>query len=309
MTDAAPQQQGKESRKKTSFIRKLLYGILALALGVAVATTAGRFFSGDLGDSREKIAVVEVEGIIVDSRDPIRLLSKYHKDDAIKGIILRIDSPGGMVGPSQEIYEEVRKIVKEGRKKIYVSFGALAASGGYYIAAPADFIVSNPGTITGSIGVIMTFANSTELMGKIGIRPEVIKSGRFKDLGTSIRPMDLQDRKVLQGVVDDVFQQFVEAVAEGRKMDPEEVKKLADGRIYSGRQAYKLKLVDHLGGLEETIAQLGKALGIVGRPHVVMEKKKASLLDWALNSKTPAKLFDTIKPNPSPALQYLWAPG
>ncbi len=284
-----------------------MYGILAAALTLAIATTAGRYFSGDLDSSREKIAVVEVEGVIVDAREPIRQLREYSEDEAIKGIILRINSPGGMVGPSQEIYDEVRKIVKAGRKKVYASFGALAASGGYYIAAPTDFIVSNPGTITGSIGVIMTFANSKELMDKIGIRPEVVKSGRFKDLGTSIRPMDLQDRKILQGVVDDVYQQFVEAVAEGRKMDSEQVKKLADGRIYSGRQAYKLKLVDHLGGLEETIAQLGKTLGIEGRPHVVMEQKKVSLMNWLLNSKTPAnKLFETIKPNPSPSLQYLW---
>jgi len=182
------------------------------------------------------------------------------------------------VGPSQEIYEEVRKI--RGKKVVVASMGALAASGGYYIACGADKIFANPGTITGSIGVIMQFVNVKDLIEKIGVKGFVIKSGSFKDTGSPVREMSPEERKLLQSVIDNVHSQFVNAVAEGRKLPREDVLAIADGRILSGEQAKELGLVDVLGNQEDAVAEAGKMAKIEGEPRVVtIPKKKFSILD------------------------------
>ena len=255
--------------------------------------------------SRQKIGVVEVKGMITDASDTIRQLTKYRKDRSIKGVVLRIDSPGGAVAPSQEIYAEVLRF-KQSKKKIFASMGSVAASGGYYIASAADQIIANPGTLTGSIGVIMTFANVEQLMSKVGLRPETIKSGKFKDTGSPTRPMLPEERKLLQSVIDDVYGQFADAVAEGRKMDVEKVKALADGRIYTGKQAFDLKLVDSLGGLEDTIRLLAEAVDIKGEPKIIQEKPAFSFLEWLLQSSLPERFMGSIAPLNFPLMQYLW---
>jgi protease-4 len=226
----------------------------------------------------EKVAVLPVTGLISDSEATIEQLKKFAKDDSIKAIVIRINSPGGGVGPSQEIYEEVKKL--KGKKIVLSSMGALAASGGYYIACGTQKIYANPGTITGSIGVLMNFVNVKELIEKIGLKGMVVKSGAFKDIGSPVREMKPEERELLQGVIDNVHSQFIAAVAEGRKMDRDNVAKLADGRIFSGEQAKALGLVDALGNLEDAVADAGKLAKITGEPRVVTpSKKKLSILE------------------------------
>ena len=225
--------------------------------------------------SGECVGIVEVKGLIVDSREIIEQLHDFMDNQKVKAIVLRIDSPGGVVGPTQEIYEEVRKIAAG--KKVVASMGSVAASGGYYIAAPASMIFANPGTVTGSIGVLMKVSNIEGLLGKIGLKSYVLKSGRFKDSGSPVRTMTSGDRDVLQGVIESMHRQFVKAVAEGRKMQVSEVAGIADGRIFSGEQAMGAKLVDRLGNLQAAIAEAGKMAGIKGEPEVIYPPEKRKL--------------------------------
>jgi len=250
----------------------------------------------------EKVAVVRIEGPIMDSKNTVDEIKSYVKDAAIKALVLRIDSPGGAVAPSQEIYDEVKKAIQ--KKKVVVSMGSVAASGGYYIAAPANRIIANPGTLTGSIGVIMEIPNIEGLMNKIGVKTQVIKSGRHKDIASVFRAMDREEKAILQGVLDDVHEQFIKAIADGRKIPFEEVKKIADGRIFTGKQALEARLVDELGTLEDAIAAAGKLAGIKGEPEVVSKKEKFSIVD-ILRGKFPKELSDVF---PAVKIKYLLAP-
>jgi len=218
----------------------------------------------------EKIALVRIEGIILDSEEIIEELQQYRDDDAVKAILLRIDSPGGAVVPSQEIYDEVLKIKAE--KRVVASMGSLAASGGYYIASAADRIVASPGTLTGSIGVIMEMMNFHGLLEKVGVEGMVIKSGENKDIGSPFRKMTDAERALMQGVLDDVHTQFMDAVAVGRSLDRAAVQSLADGRIFTGRQAMAVGLVDDLGGLQDAIEITAEMVGIVGKPEIIESK-------------------------------------
>ncbi len=273
---------------------------------MVVSSVIGSFFSDGILESDNQIAIVEIQGMITGSRVTVRQLRDFQHNPKVKGIILRINSPGGGVGPSQEIYNAVTRIREEGRKKIFASLGSVAASGGYYIASAADTIFANPGTLTGSIGVIMAFSNIQDLIEKIGIRPEVIKSGAFKDVGSPVRPISSEERKLLQNLVDDVHQQFVEDVAKGRNLPIQDVQRLADGRVYTGRQAYELKMVDHLGGLQDAIDLLATQAGIEGTPQIVQEEEKMPFLDWLLQSSFKKNLTETLSPYSYPSLQFLW---
>jgi protease-4 len=236
------------------------------------AGTSTRFAFG------EKIAIVEIRGVIAQSSGIIDEIHQYLEDDGVKAIILRIDSPGGGVGPSQEIHREVLK-VKE-KKKIVTSMGSVAASGGYYIACASDLIVANPGTITGSIGVLMEFTNIEELFKKIGIKGVVLKSGEHKDIGSPFREMTYEEKRIIQEVIDNVHQQFIKAVAQGRKLDCSKVTQIADGRILTGEQAKQLGLVDRIGNLDDAIDAAAKLVGIEGKPDIVYPRKKFSI--WEL---------------------------
>lgn len=251
---------------------------------------------------RSRVALVSIEGPIVDSMDVVKEIKEHAKDRSIKAIILRIDSPGGAVGPSQEIYEEVKKASAE--KHIVVSMGSIAASGGYYVASPADMIFANPGTLTGSIGVIMEIPNLEGLMTKIGVRTEVIKSGKHKDMASAFRKMEKEDRDILQGVLDNVHEQFIRAVAEGRKLTVDSIRPIADGRIFTGEQAKGLKLVDELGTLEDAIRKAAELAGISGEPEVVSKKDKLSFLEM-LRSGFPKEIADMF---PSVKIKFLYAP-
>jgi protease-4 len=256
----------------------VLFSVLILfALSVKIAATI--IGSGNtVLSSKEGIGLVEVKGMILDSKETIRQLRYFLKQDSVKAVVLRVDSPGGIVAPSQEIYAEVKKFAA--RKKIIVSMGSLAASGGYYISAPATMIYANPGTITASIGVILKLSNIESLMDKIGIKSHTLKTGKYKDSGSPVRRFSAEDRAMLQSVIDNTHQQFVRAVAEGRRLPIEDVRKISDGRILSGEQARDHKLVDRLGTLQDAIEEAGRLAGISGDPELLLPpKKKVNYLD------------------------------
>lgn len=266
------------SKKKRPF-RAALTTIGLLALGLVVVSVLATLIQ-DIGwFGGDKVAVIRIEGIIVDSREPIEELRRYRENPSIKAIVLRIDSPGGGVVPSQEIYTEVRKARADGKVKLVASMGNIAASGGYYIAAATDKIVANPGTLTGSIGVIMELANVKALLDKVGVQSVVIKSGKHKDLASPFRTMSIEERALLQGVLDDVHDQFIQAVAAGRGLQVDQVRDLADGRIFTGRQAKTVSLVDELGDLQDAIRLAGRLVGIPGEPRVVETRKRFSIRD------------------------------
>jgi len=227
----------------------------------------------ELGGFGDKVAIIDVFGVISSSDDVVRQLKRYREDSSVPSIVLNIDSPGGGIAASQEIYEEIKK-TKEKGKKIVAAMRSVAASGGYYIACAGDTIVANPGTITGSIGVIFEFPVAEKLFKKIGLEFEVVKSGEVKDVGTFTRPMTGKERELLQSVIDDAFRQFVDVLVEEREMPRGEVLKIADGRIFTGFQAKELGLVDVLGNLEDAIRIAGMMGGIEGPPKTVKEKKR-----------------------------------
>ena len=245
----------------------------------------GRFAFGD------KIAIVEIRGVITQSSEIIEEIHQYVDDEGVKGIILRIDSPGGGVGPAQEIHREILKI--KSKKKVVTSMGSVAASGGYYIACASDLIVANPGTITGSIGVLMEFTNIEELFKKIGIKGVVLKSGEHKDIGSPFREMTPEEKKIVQGVIDNVHQQFIQAVMDGRKLDRWKVAQIADGRILTGEQAKQLGLVDQIGNLQDAIDTTANMVGIVGKPNILYPKKRFSLWELLIR-ETVSVILETL---------------
>ena len=252
---------------------------MIVAIGVLFFLLVARTLvqSGSIGD---KVAVIDITGTISRTQTTIDQIHQYRDDQGIKAIVVRINSPGGSVAPVQEIYSELKKL----EKPIVASMGSTAASGGYYIAAIADEILANPGTLTGSIGVIMQFTKLKGLYEKIGLEQQVVKSGRFKDTGSPVRDLTDEERQLLQATLDDVHNQFIDAVFEGRQeqLTREEIVVLADGRIFSGQQALEHKLVDQLGNLPDAIDRAGELGGIEGKPKVVRTKRKTSMLERLL---------------------------
>ncbi|MCS7257930.1 MAG: signal peptide peptidase SppA [candidate division WOR-3 bacterium] len=243
------------------------------------------------------IAIIEVEGVLTDARSVVRQLKKYARVPDIKGIVLRIESPGGGVVAAQEIYNELKR-TKERGKKIVVSMGSVAASGGYYIATPADLIIANPGTITGSIGVIMNFPIVEELLKKIGIKFETIKSDKYKDIGSPFRPLTEKERALLYGVTQNIYEQFLNAIIENRKIPYDSLIKIADGRILSGAQAKQYGLVDSLGSYEDAIKITANLCGIKKEPKIIKEPKRFSILN-----KFGLSLLNLLVPKPLYLLQ------
>jgi protease-4 len=219
----------------------------------------------------EKIGVISVEGAILDSQTILSQLVSFKEDKDISAVIIRINSPGGAVAPSQEIFREIQKTSEI--KKVVASLGSVAASGGYYVAAAADHIVANPGTITGSIGVIVEFIQIEDLLNKIGVGFEVLKRGQFKDIGSPHRKLTPQDKAVIQSLIGDIQEQFVQAVAEGRGLPVEKVREIADGRVFSGEKAKELGLVDGLGNFQDAVETTKEMAGIRGEVELVYPKK------------------------------------
>ncbi|MCE5243611.1 MAG: signal peptide peptidase SppA [Syntrophobacteraceae bacterium] len=236
-----------------------------------------------------RIGVVEIRGTIDSSQETLKAITQFRKDSGIKAIILRIDSPGGGIGPSQEIYREVRRTISE--KPVVASLGGVAASGGYYIASASSRIVSNPGTITGSIGVITYFPNLRELFGKIGYDMVTLKAGKFKDVGNPGREMTPEEKALMQATLDDAHSQFIGDIAAARRLPEEKVREIADGRIILGQTARQLGLVDDLGNFEDAVRAAASLGRMEGEPELTFaRKKKTSLLDLLLGSETSERI-------------------
>ena len=289
-------------KPQRSLLRRILWAIVIVG-GALIFLNA---LLPDLDFStQDRVALIRIEGVILDAQATISELKHYSENPLVKAIVLRIDSPGGGVVPSQEIHDAVKRVKNKSNKAIIASMGTVAASGGYYIAAATDRIIANPGSLTGSIGVIMEMANVEGLLQKIGVEGVVVKSGKYKDVGSPLRKMNDEERGLLQTVMDDVHKQFIEAVAEGRALEVTDVQALADGRIFTGRQAKDAKLVDELGNLEDAIQLAADVVGIEGEPKVVEQRRRFSireLLESKLSSVLPK--FDF---HPGVNLKYLMA--
>jgi protease-4 len=293
-------------KKKDLVIGIIIISSFLILLLILVMGMWGLYGGADISVSGwgKRVAIINVHGVISGSSDVIRQLKKYSKDSSIPSIVLHINSPGGLVAPSQEIYEEINKVREKGTKVI-ASLSSVAASGGYYVACAADTVVSNPGTLTGSIGVIFEFAVAEKLFKKIGLEFEVVKSGELKDIGTYTRRMTKKERKLLQELIDDTYEQFVDVLVEQRGMPREEVLKFADGRVFTGRRAKELGLVDVLGNLEDAIMIAGEMGGIEGPPNTIRERiRKISIFD-VLSQKLD-KWFDLDQSKFMPKLQYIY---
>jgi protease-4 len=255
------------------------------------------FLSGD------GVGVLQVEGAIDDSRVVLSELKRFKEAPWIKAIVVRIDSPGGAVAPTQEIFDELQKTQKG--KPIIASMGGMATSGGYYIAAACEKIVANPGTLTGSIGVIMQLNNVEELMKKVGVKGYNIKSGVNKDIGSPFQPLSPEGREILQSLVDNVHSQFISAVAKGRGMSEAQVRKLADGRVYSGAQAKELGLVDQFGTLDDAIDFAAKRGGLEENPTVYYSSAEQERWWEKLFFAAIGTRFPTLQRG---WLRYEWSP-
>ena len=315
------------SQKKSVFLPIMIISVVCVVVALGIVALLVAFSFLDLGlyipmVSAKSIAVIDVKGPIYDSKPIIDQLKEYRKDKGVAAIILYINSPGGEVGPTQEIYQEIIRTREKYDVPVYASMGGVAASGGYYIASACDKIFATPGTITGSIGVILSFPNMQELFSKIGLKFSVVKTGEYKDIGSAAREMTDAEKALLQEMIDDVYDQFVDAVAEGRleaiskKLNlPEDMEdkkskvverihELADGRVFSGRQACENGLVDELGSLEDVIWAVADEAGIKGEPHVLRLTKKVSPLGGLFGAMLGEENTHLLDENPS--MQYIW---
>ncbi|MEA2238228.1 MAG: protease [Thermoanaerobaculia bacterium] len=257
-----------------------------LILGVVIASMAGNDTTSRGDVFGDKVAIIPIDGEILGSREAIDALHRYARNSSVKAIIMRINSPGGAIAPSQEIYEEIRNVRARSGKPIIASLDSVAASGGYYIASACDRIVANPGSITGSIGVILQWMETKDLLAWAKLKPETITSGPMKAAGSPYQDLTDEQRAYFQDIVTQLHSQFVRAVAAGRKgkLSEAEVRKMADGRVYTGEQALGLKLVDQLGNLDDAVGVAGKLGGISGRPGTIFPKKRTRGLFDVLSS-------------------------
>lgn len=264
--------------RKSTLVLIIILAIIIYFMAITILVSLLTRNQTGIPSFAKSIALIEIEGVIMDSRNIVRQIKKYSKTPQVTAIVLRVDSPGGGVSASQEIYTEIIRAKAKG-KKIIVSMGAFAASGGYYISAPADVIVANSGTITGSIGVIMEFPILKDLLNKIGIKFEVVKSKQHKDIGSPFREISPKERAILQDVITSVYEQFVSVIVENRSIPEAKVREISDGRILSGIQAKEFGLVDTLGSLEDAIGIAADMTGIKGEPQVWKESKRIRLFD------------------------------
>lgn len=263
----------------------IVFAVVITGVAIAMSRNGGLF-----GPSGDKVALVRIQGVIYDSRATIRDLERFADDDRVKAIVVRVDSPGGGVAASQEIYQELQRLRDEKKKKIVVSMGSVAASGGYYVSCAADRVVANPGTVTGSIGVIAEWYNYGSLLNWAGLKPEVVKSGPLKDIGSPVREMTDEERQVLQGMVDRLYNQFVGVVVAARSgkqgLDEAKIRQLADGRVFTGDEALQNGFVDELGNERTAVLSAAKMVGISGEPVVVEPPPERSVTILDLLTKT-----------------------
>jgi protease-4 len=299
------------ARKKSTLLLWIVLGGGALFFFAVCLVALASFFSDEsspaLSFSSNQIAALEVEGVITDSKQFVDQLKDYGNRSGVKAVVVRINSPGGGVAASQEMYEAIKKFRAESGKKVVVSMATVAASGGYYIACAADKIYANPGTITGSIGVIAEWYNYGDLLRWAKMQSVVIKSGTFKDAGSPTRPLTEEERAYFQSLIGNMYDQFVSTVASGRKMQEAQVRKLADGRVYTGQEAEADGLVDELGTYQDAIAAAAKMAGIEGTPKIVSPAKKTfSILDLILGDSRSALALSPDRSESHIRFEYLW---
>jgi protease-4 len=285
-------------------------GCLLVVFGLFFLTALAVTTADDTADfnfSAEKVAVVPIEGEIVDARETLDLLHKYARNDSVKAVVVRINSPGGAIAPSQEIYSAIRRIRADG-KPVIASLDSVAASGGYYIASACDPIIANSGTITGSIGVILQWFDMKELVNWAKLKPETITSGVLKDAGSPFRQITDAERQYFQGIVTQLHAQFVRDVAEGRrnKLKAEEVARIADGRIFTGEQALSLKLVDRIGTIDDAVRAAGEAGGIRGEPARVWPRRREHGLFDLLAEDGASAVLERITSRRVPQFLFRW---
>lgn len=308
-----PPNPPKKSRGGAFFLGALS-GCLIVFLGVmfiAIVVAASRNNDTTSADWRigSKVAIVPIEGEIVEARQTIERIHRYADLSSVRAIVMRIDSPGGAIAPTQEIYEEIRKTRRTSGKPFIASIGNVGASGGFYIATACDRIIANPGSITGSIGVILQWFDVKDLLAWAKLKPETIKSGEMKDVGSPYREMTDQERAYFQNIVMQLRGQFVHAVAEGRqgKISEAEVNQIADGRVFTGQQALELKLIDELGNLDDAVLTAGKLGGISGKPGTIYPKKhKPTLFDLMTNGDETESIVQRVLSRPTAKWLYRW---
>ena len=279
--------------------------LLAITLAAVVLTFSGDE-SGEFGFS-DRVQVVDVEGELVQSRPILEQLKRYEDSNSVKAILLNVDSPGGGVAVSQEIYTEIKRL-REKKDKIVVAYlSSTGASGAYYISCAANKIVANPGTIVGSIGVIAEWVNYADLLEWAKLKNIVFKTGEFKDTGSPTRPITDNEKKYFQGLIDDMYVQFVEAVAAGRKLDLQAVRAMADGRVFTGRAAKERKLIDETGNFQDAVDLTAKLAGISGKPRLIRSvRQRVTLLDVLTTDLSRLVPFNAQSMKSQIKFQYLW---
>lgn len=308
----APAPEPPRKSRVGAFFLGAFSGCLIVFLGVAmlgIAVAAVKDDGGELSLSSEKVAIIPIEGEILESRETIEAIHKYADNDSVKAVVLRINSPGGAIAPSQEIYSEVLKTKKRSGKPFLASCDSVAASGGYYIASACDRIVANPGSVTGSIGVILEWVDAAELVKWAKLKPEMITSGALKATGSPMKSLTDQERAYLQRIVSQLHLQFVKAVAAGRagKITEPEVAALADGRVFTGEEALSLKLVDELGNLDDAISSAAKLAKISGEPGRIYPKKhRSTILDLLSDSSDADTLLQRVVRGRGARFLYRW---
>lgn len=280
----------------------VLLAIVALSLVIAYGGESGGEFA--FGD---RIQVVDIEGELVDSRPIIEQLKRYEDNKSVRAILLNVDSPGGGVATSQEIYKEIKRLREEKGKIIVAYMSSVGASGAYYLSAPANKIIANPGTVIGSIGVIAEWVNYEELLRWAKLQDVVFKTGEFKDTGSATRALTDREKAYFQGLIDDMYVQFVEAVATGRKLDIEQVRGLADGRVFTGRDAREKKLIDETGNFQDAVDLTASLAGISGKPNLLrVTRQRVTLLDVLTGDVSHLNPFGAQTMKSQIRFQYLW---
>jgi protease-4 len=276
--------------------------IVALSLVIAYGGNDG----GDFAFSN-RIQVVDIEGVLVDSRPIIEQLKRYEDSESVPAILLNVDSPGGGVAASQEIYTEIKRLREKKNKIIVAYMSSVGASGAYYVSAPADKIIANPGTIVGSIGVIAEWVNYEELYKWAKLKDVTFKTGEFKDTGSPTRPLTDREKAYFQGLIDEMYVDFVDAVAMGRKMDVEAVRAVADGRVFTGRDAKEKKLIDEIGNFQDAVDLTASLANITGKPSLLRSvRERVTLLDLLTGDVSGLNLFGAQNFKSQVRFQYLW---
>ncbi len=273
---------------------------------LAVLITVGSGDAAEFGFS-DRVQIVDLEGEIVDSRDVIAQLKRYEDSNTVRAILLNIDSPGGGVAVSQELYTEIKRLREKKDKTIVAYMSSTGASGAYYVACAANKIVANPGTVVGSIGVIAEWINYGDLMEWAKLKEVVFKTGEFKDTGSATRPLTDREKTYFQSLIDDMYIQFVEAVAKGRGLEIQDVRSMADGRVFTGRDAREKKLVDEIGNFQDAVDLTAKLAGISGKPHLIQTgRQRVTLLDVLTSDLSRIMPFQGKALKSQIRFQYLW---